>query len=222
MEVSNATANRQTTQNASGVDTQPQAAAVLSSDFETFLQMLTTQARFQDPLEPIDSSEYAAQLAQFSMVEQQVLSNDLLTSLAQQMGLGGISQMAGWIGLEARSTAPTSYNGTPVTIYPTFEAGADSAVLVVRSEGGSEVARRSIETGSSSVQWDGRDGEGRALPEGRYSFIVESRAEGAVIGTTPAETYTRITEARRDGNETVLVLSGGGQVSAEQITALRE
>ena len=60
---------------------QQQAAAVLSSDFETFLQMLTAQARYQDPLEPIDSSEYASQLAQFSMVEQQVLSNDLLTSL---------------------------------------------------------------------------------------------------------------------------------------------
>ncbi len=43
----------------------PQAKAVLSSDFETFIKMLTTQAKYQDPLEPLDSSEYAAQLAQF-------------------------------------------------------------------------------------------------------------------------------------------------------------
>ena len=52
--------------------------SALSADFETFIKMLTTQAKYQDPLEPLDSSEYAAQLAQFSMVEQQVLSNDLL------------------------------------------------------------------------------------------------------------------------------------------------
>ena len=57
-------------------------SSVLSSDFETFIRMLTTQAKYQDPLEPIDSSEYAAQLAQFSMVEQQVKSNDILAQLA--------------------------------------------------------------------------------------------------------------------------------------------
>ncbi|WP_435988127.1 flagellar hook capping FlgD N-terminal domain-containing protein [Sulfitobacter sp. SH22] len=43
------------------------AESVISSDFETFLKMLTTQARYQDPLEPIDSSQYSAQLAQFGL-----------------------------------------------------------------------------------------------------------------------------------------------------------
>ena len=88
------------------VAAQAQTKAVLSSDFETFLKMLTAQARFQDPLEPIDSSEYAAQLAQFSMVEQQVLSNDLLAQLGAQLGNGAIGQMASWIGMEARTSAP--------------------------------------------------------------------------------------------------------------------
>ena len=53
----------------SGADTGSALSAV-TSDFETFLNMLTAQAKDQDPLEPIDSTEYAAQLAQFSMVEQ--------------------------------------------------------------------------------------------------------------------------------------------------------
>ena len=48
-------------------------AAVLSSDFETFLKMLTTQMQNQDPLNPVDSTDYATQLATFSSVEQQVL-----------------------------------------------------------------------------------------------------------------------------------------------------
>ncbi|MEM9127629.1 MAG: flagellar hook capping FlgD N-terminal domain-containing protein, partial [Pseudomonadota bacterium] len=63
----------------------PQANA-LTSDFETFLLMLTAQARNQDPLEPLDSSQYASQLAQFSMVEQQVQTNDLLSSLSNALG----------------------------------------------------------------------------------------------------------------------------------------
>ena len=55
--------------------------SALTSDFDTFLKMLTAQAKYQDPLEPLDSTEYAAQLAQFSMVEQQVQTNEQLLSL---------------------------------------------------------------------------------------------------------------------------------------------
>lgn len=77
-----------------------ESSSVLSSDFETFLKMLTVQAKYQDPLEPIDSSEYSAQLAQFSSVEQQVLTNDLLTALTGQLGGSGMAQFASWIGME--------------------------------------------------------------------------------------------------------------------------
>ena len=60
--------------------------------------MLTAQARNQDPLEPMDSSEYASQLAQFSMVEQQVFTNDQLTGLANVLGGNAMSTMANWVG----------------------------------------------------------------------------------------------------------------------------
>ncbi len=72
----------------------------ISSDFETFLKMLTVQMQNQDPLNPVDSSDYAVQLATFSSVEQQVLTNDILRSLSDQIGGGSIQQLAGWIGME--------------------------------------------------------------------------------------------------------------------------
>ena len=75
--------------------------AILSSDFDVFLQMLTAQARYQDPLEPVDSSEYASQLAQFSMVEQQVLTNDLVENLMSALTSSETGNMAQWIGMEA-------------------------------------------------------------------------------------------------------------------------
>ena len=93
-------------------------SAVMSSDFETFIKMLTTQAKYQDPLEPIDSSAYAAQLAQFSMVEQQVQSNELLTALTEQLGGSNMAGMANWIGMEARTTAPAYFDGAPITVAP--------------------------------------------------------------------------------------------------------
>ncbi|WP_299826055.1 flagellar hook capping FlgD N-terminal domain-containing protein [uncultured Roseobacter sp.] len=199
-----------------------QSNAVLSSDFETFLQMLTAQARYQDPLEPIDSSEYAAQLAQFSMVEQQVLSNDLLQALSAQMSAGSISQIAGWIGMEARTTAPVSFDGSPVTVIPKSEAGADEAVLVAYDADGEEVHRKQIDIGSDPVEWMGIADDGTEFPPGLYSFKVESRVAGQTIGVNSAETYSKITEARRQGAATVFILEGGSAVTAEDVTALRE
>lgn len=75
--------------------TPPANATALSSDFETFLKMLTVQMQNQDPLNPIDSTEYAMQLATFSSVEQQVLTNDLLR---QMMGGQGAQLLdAAWL-----------------------------------------------------------------------------------------------------------------------------
>ncbi|WP_300033208.1 flagellar hook capping FlgD N-terminal domain-containing protein [uncultured Roseobacter sp.] len=202
--------------------TNSQASAVISSDFETFLQMLTAQARYQDPLEPIDSSEYAAQLAQFSMVEQQVLSNDLLTELSNRLGAGNIAEMAGWIGMEARTTAPVQFDGGPITVVPTPDPGADEAVLVVYNQEGSEVQRQQIATGTDPIEWTGTAPDGSELPPGVYSFAVESRALGEVIGTTTASSYGRITEARQQGGETMLILSGGAAVRTSDVDALRD
>jgi flagellar basal-body rod modification protein FlgD len=199
-----------------------QADQVLSSDFETFLQMLTAQARYQDPLEPLDSTEYAAQLAQFSMVEQQVLSNDLLTSLMAQLGSNNMAQMAGWIGMEARTTAPTAFTGDPVQIEPRPAAAADDVSLIVYDDAGAEVQRLSLPVSNSTVEWNGQRSDGSSFPEGLYSFKVESRSNGEVIETQRVETYNRVTEARIEGSETILILNGGVQVPASSVTGLRE
>lgn len=64
------------------------------SDFDTFLRMLTVQMQNQDPLNPVDSTDYATQLATFSQVEQAVLTNDLLKSLTTQLTSSGLADMA--------------------------------------------------------------------------------------------------------------------------------
>ena len=88
--------------------TQTNTSALIDSDFETFLRMLTVQLQNQDPLDPIDNSEYAVQLATFSGVEQQVKTNDLLETLGSQLGVMGMSELAGWVGKQARANMPAS------------------------------------------------------------------------------------------------------------------
>src|SRR3954467_13298036 len=62
----------------------PNATAQLSSNFDTFLQLLTTQLKNQDPTSPMDSNQFTQQLVQFSQVEQQINTNDNLKTLIGQ------------------------------------------------------------------------------------------------------------------------------------------
>lgn len=196
--------------------------ARISSDFNTFLKMLTTQMQNQDPLNPIDSTDYAVQLATFSGVEQQVRTNDLLSALGAQFGLMGMAQLAGWVGQEARATAPVWMDGTPVTVLTQASAGADRAMLVVRDAQGDTVAREPVPVSAESVLWTGRDSEGRALPVGRYDLTLESWKGDGMLGAAAVESYAPITEARNTAGGVVLVLKGGVEVAATKVTALRQ
>lgn len=198
-----------------------EASTVLSSDFETFLKMLTAQAKYQDPLEPIDSSEYAAQLAQFSMVEQQVLANDRLAEMTAQMTVSNMTQIAALIGMEARTTQAVYYTGEALTVDTKPATGADEAHLIVKNKDGFVVERSQIPVSDDPIQWTGRDENGAPLGNGFYKFEVESSARGEVISTLPASTFARITEARSLDGAPSLVLQGGTEILAASLTGLR-
>lgn len=200
--------------------TTPKAA--MSADFDTFLKMLTTQMQNQDPLNPIDSADYAVQLATFSGVEQQARTNQLLDGLISQFGVMGMSQLAAWVGQEARATAPVYMDAAPVTLTYATSPQADQAVLVVKNQAGELVARENLPLGSGPYQWLGGDAEGNPLPKGLYSLSVENyRGEEQLGQPTEVEAYARILEARGGASGTTLVLAGGVEVPATRITALR-
>jgi flagellar basal-body rod modification protein FlgD len=185
--------------------------------------MLTTQAKYQDPLEPLDSSEYAAQLAQFSMVEQQVLSNDLLTTLTNQLGSSTMGQMAGWIGMEARTNAPVPFESAPITVLPTPPIGAAEMELVVYDANGCEVGRNPMPVSSEPVIWAGVQAGGTPLPAGLCRFEVDATStDGNPLPSTQADTDARIVEVQTLGLETRVVFEGGVEASASSISALRE
>ncbi|GGL54681.1 flagellar hook capping FlgD N-terminal domain-containing protein [Wenxinia marina] len=197
-------------------------SGVISSDFEVFLKMLTAQMTNQDPLNPIESADYAVQLATFSQVEQQVLTNDLLTGLMSQMNLSGMAQMAGWVGQEARAPIPAGYDGAPITISPNPAAIADEVALVVTDEAGEVVQEIDLPVSAEPYVWTGLDDGGAPLPEGLYRFEVVSSAEGEELLRETAELYQRVTEVLSIGDEIVLQFAGGQQIPASLISALRQ
>ena len=196
--------------------------AAIDSDFDTFLKMMTVQMKNQDPLNPVDSADYAMQLATFSGVEQQIKTNTLLEGLNSQFSVLGMAQLAAWVGQEARSSAPVAYSGAPVTLSYSAAATADRAVLVVKDNDGAVVAREDVPVATGAYQWLGGDAAGNALPSGFYSLSLENYKGDQQLGNaSPVETYARIVEARSGANGATLVLAGGIEVPATEITALR-
>lgn len=202
--------------------TGPVPGRVIGSDFDTFLKMLTVQMQNQDPLDPIDSADYAVQLATFSGVEQQVRTNDLLGALSARLALSGLAEMASWVGREARAAMPVRFDGAPVTLSPSPVASADAAELVVLDTQGREVSRSRIPVASDPIEWAGVGPDGTPLPQGLYRFEVVSLSAGQVLRAAPAELYATVTEVRAEGGKTVLVMEGGVTVAADTITGLRQ
>ncbi len=194
----------------------------ISSDFETFLKMLTVQVENQDPLNPVDATDYATQLATFSGVEQQVLTNELLREVQNLLGGGSLQQMGGYVGMEGLVDAPVRFDGAPIAVRPEYAAGADSAALLVRDANGTLVQRFGLDVGEDAVYWAGLDETGNPLPTGTYSFQVESYEGGTLLNTQRVPAYSRIEEARQGPAGILLRMSDGTEVSPEDITGLRE
>lgn len=196
------------------------AASFAGGDFETFLKMLTTQIRNQDPLNPMEGSDFAVQLATFSGVEQQVRTNQLLELLAGGQ-LGGLGSLAGWIGKEVRTTAPVAWDGQPITLDIQPETGADRVELVTLDRNGREVLRESIGLGAGEVDWAGRTASG-PLADGIYSFKLVSHRGSETLGTKAVGAYARVTGAELTADGVRLSLPGGASALESEVTALRE
>jgi len=203
----------------------PQSAknAMLTSDFQTFLKMLTAQIQNQDPMSPMQSTEFATQLATFASVEQQVRVNEQLAGLSTQLGVSTMAQLSGWIGMEARVTAPVQFTGAPVMLAPNPPALADKTELVVRDAQGNEVQRMSIPVSTAPIEWAGTTTSGAPLPVGAYTFEIEASALGEKLGSWPVEHYSVVREARGNASGGIdLVFDGGIVVAAADATALRK
>lgn len=193
--------------------------AMISSDFQTFLRMLTVQMQNQNPLEPVEASDFAAQLATFSGVEQQVLTNDLLSQMASRMGL---SELASWVGKDALTSAPVYMSDEPVRLVPPEVLGANRAELIVTDLNGMEVGRFEIDPYATEIIFEMPDEDDGGFAEGYYQIGMESFDGTTSLGINPVLGYARIEEARMDAGQILLILQGGHIIDSSQVIGLRD
>ena len=162
-----------------------QSAAGLAQNFDDFLTLLTTQLQNQDPLEPLDSSEFTTQLVQFASVEQQIGQNARLDQIVK---IQGGSQAVGAVSfldtiVEAFGNTAVLKDGQANYTY-TLPSEAATLTINIKNEAGETIRTLTGETaaGKHTLVWDGNNDQGIAQPEGKYSITVTAKnAEGGDI-----------------------------------------
>ena len=165
----------------SGMVNQPVGSQELGK--EQFLQLLVTQLQNQDPLEPMSNTEFVAQLAQFSGVEQLVAVNEGLDMLGMQQMSMSNAQAADFIGSEVqfRSDQIQVLDGDS-EVHAAFQLSGDAASVTVniRNSGGEVVRTMEMggrDEGETQLDWDLLDDNGLAVGPGSYRIDVIAKTE---------------------------------------------
>src|SRR5215203_5580270 len=170
--VSATTTNTSSTTN----KTSSTATSGIADNFQTFLTLLTTQLQHQNPLDPLDTNQFTAQLVQFAGIEQQLRSNDQLKALVE-------------IEKSAQATQALVYVGNTVAVDGSkaafdksatwnFHSDKDtSATITITNSAGQTAYTGSynLKQGSSSFVWDGKGNNGVQWPAGTYTLTATGK-----------------------------------------------
>jgi flagellar basal-body rod modification protein FlgD len=186
-------------------------SGTLAGNFTTFLQLLTTQLKNQNPLDPLDTNQFTQQLVQFAQVEQQLKSNDQLSTLVS-------------LQKTAQSTAALSYVGKNVVVdgaTAELKDGASTwsfsvpkpaaAVINIKNATGQLAysAKYTVNPGTQNFSWDGRGTNGIKWPDGNYTMsITANDASGQPVAIS---TEVQGTVDSADLTQNPPILSVGGQ-----------
>lgn len=209
-------------------------AALNSVNFDTFLKLLVSQLKNQDPLNPMDGTAFTGQIAQFSSLEQQINGNNLLKQIAGQRDYGQLNEGATYIGKDVLvpgavgqsfsttnegaligfKTEPTSINKAvrDVTLSITNTAGEK---VFSKTFTGDDVANNTL-----PVRWDGKDSSGKVLPAGSYRIFAEATdVDGKKVPVKPL-TMASVESVLSESDGVALSTSDGRLVRLSDLVAV--
>ena len=197
---------------------------------EEFLELLVAQLTHQDPLEPMDDTQFISELAQFSSLEQlQNLNESLDNSLDWdylQMQTINNTMATSLIGREVQATFNNIYlddNNLPQINYSTTDFATDVTIEITNADGAvvRTLTQEDVAAGSNSIVWDGKDSDGNRLEEGYYTISVTATDANGDTFTPSTYVEGRVTAVYyRDGSAYLKV--NGLEIALSEVTSIRE
>lgn len=188
------------------------AMAKSSADYNMFLKLLTTQMQNQDPLKPIESTEYASQLAQFSQVEQTIQQTTTLNNILAQLSTQSLSQATGLIGNTAHFASDVAglSDKAPANWGYTADRAVTSLVGTITDEKGKVVTTLPIDKldRTGSITWDGKLASGEQAPSGAYRLALAATDLSGVKVPVSITTSGLVSEVVSAANGVTLGVNG--------------
>jgi flagellar basal-body rod modification protein FlgD len=147
----------------------------LAGNFQTFLTLLTTQLQNQNPLDPLDTNQFTQQLVQFASVEQQLKTNDQLTTLVSLQQTAQSTQALTFVGktavVDGSTAALTNGSATWNIGVPT---NSNVSVSITNSTGQTVFSNQyAVQAGQNQTfGWDGKGNDGTQWPDGQYKLTA--------------------------------------------------
>jgi flagellar basal-body rod modification protein FlgD len=154
------------------------AKNTIAGSFDTFLSLLTTQLKNQNPLEPLNTNEFTAQLVQFAGVEQGIQTNQNLENLLSLTTASTLTGAVGFIGKAITAEGVTAeFDGAQAAwSYSVPKDSPDAEVTIFNSAG--QVVfneKTTLEAGNQTLTWTGRTADGTQAPAGTYRVAITAK-----------------------------------------------
>lgn len=183
---------------------------------EDFLQLLVTQLKNQDPLNPENPTEFTAQLAQFSSLEQLFTLNESVKSLVTSNANSDRLSTLSTIGKDVAYTSGSfKFDGSPVEVGYQLDGPATEVTLQLQLNGVTQttIQGTKLSTGNHYLTWDGLLKNGSKAPSGNYKIVVSAKAgEGSTIGINPL-IKSEVTGIDLGGNAGGTLITKAGEVA---------
>src|SRR5215475_14514041 len=185
--------------------------ATIAGNFQTFLTLLTTQLKNQNPLDPLDTNQFTQQLVQFAQVEQQLKQNEQLATLVSIEKTAQSTTALAFVGQNVAVDGQTATLKNSSATWSFQVPKPISATVTITNATGQTVYSGSftMDTGLQTFSWDGRDNTGTLWPDGKYTISVTGKDASGQTVSVPTEVEGIVDSV--DLNQTPPVLSMGGQ-----------
>src|SRR6195952_3655047 len=149
--------------------------ATLAGNFQTFLTLLTTQLQNQNPLDPLDTNQFTQQLVQFASVEQQLKTNDQLTTLVSLQQTAQSTQALTFVGKTAVVDGSTATMSNAAATWNLGVPTNSNVTVSIASSTGQTVFTGNYAVNAGDNQaftWNGKGTDGTQWPDGKYTLTA--------------------------------------------------